>query len=134
MKTGPDALGTAENESIAQNKKTGPEHIFDGTEGVGSRFYVLRSQTHFRRYRGRLVLFSCFAHPDSFWAVLRASGQIFMFTIPDLFCAVSWAADPVCKFCASGLVFDYTEGVGSNFHVYTLGLVLCCIVGGGSRL
>jgi hypothetical protein len=35
-----------------------PGLIFDGTEGVGCRFHVLRSQTHFRRYRGRRVLFS----------------------------------------------------------------------------
>jgi hypothetical protein len=29
-----------------------PTLIFDGTEGLGSRFHVLRSQTHFQRYRG----------------------------------------------------------------------------------
>jgi hypothetical protein len=36
------------------------ELIFGGTEGVGSRFHVLRIRTHFRGYRGRLILFSCF--------------------------------------------------------------------------
>jgi hypothetical protein len=30
-----------------------PGHVFCGTEGVGSRFHVLCSLTHFRRYRGR---------------------------------------------------------------------------------
>jgi hypothetical protein len=30
-----------------------PELVFDGTGGVGSRFHVLRSRSHFRRYRGR---------------------------------------------------------------------------------
>jgi hypothetical protein len=38
-----------------------PRIIFDGTEGVGSRLNVLRSQTRFRRYRGRRVPFSCLA-------------------------------------------------------------------------
>jgi hypothetical protein len=71
---------------------------FGSTEGVESRFHVLRSRTRFRRYRGRLVPFSCFALPDSFSAVPRASL-------------------PVFTFCAPKLVFDGTEGVGSRFHV-----------------
>jgi hypothetical protein len=74
-----------------------PGIIFGGTEGVTYRFHVLRSQTHFRRYRGRRVPFSCFVCPDSFSTVSRASGLIFMF-------------------CAPGLVFGGTEGVGSRFH------------------
>jgi hypothetical protein len=87
-----------------------PGLILDGIEGAGSRFYVLRSRTHFRRYRGRRVPFSCFARyrgsrvpfssfvlPNSFWAAPRESGPVFMF-------------------CAPGLVFDGTEGVGSRFH------------------
>jgi hypothetical protein len=41
-----------------------PEHIFGGTEGIGSRFHVLRSR--------------------SFMAVPRASGAIFMFCTPEL--------------------------------------------------
>jgi hypothetical protein len=73
-----------------------PGHVFGGTEGVGSRFHVLRSGTRFRRYRGRRVLFSCFALPDSFSAIPRTSGPVFMF-------------------CAPGLIFDGTEGVGSRF-------------------
>jgi hypothetical protein len=71
--------------------------VFGGTEGVGSRFHVLRSRTHFRRYRGRQVLFSCFACPDSFSAVPRAAGHVFMFCVP-------------------GLVSGGTEGVKSHFH------------------
>jgi hypothetical protein len=71
---------------------------FCGTEGVGSRFHVLLSRTRFRRFRGRCVPFSYFALPDAFWALQRASGPVFMF-------------------CASGLVFDGFEGVGSRFHV-----------------
>jgi hypothetical protein len=72
--------------------------VFDGTEGVGSRFHVLHSRTHFRRCRVCQVPFSCFAVPSSFSAVLRVSGVIFMF-------------------CASRLVFGGTEGVGSSFNV-----------------
>jgi hypothetical protein len=72
--------------------------FFGGTEGVGSRFHVLRSQTRFRRYQGRRVPFSCFACPDSFSAVRRASCPVFMF-------------------CASGLIFGSTDHVGSHFHV-----------------
>jgi hypothetical protein len=75
-----------------------PELVFDGTEGVGSRFQVLCARTHFRRYRGRRVPFSCFACPDYFSVVPRASG-------------------PVFTFCAPELVFGGTEGVGSRFHV-----------------
>jgi hypothetical protein len=41
-----------------------PELIFDATEGVSSRFRVLRSRNHFRRYRGRRDPFSCFARPN----------------------------------------------------------------------
>jgi hypothetical protein len=75
-----------------------PGLVFSGTEGVGSRFQVLRARTRVQRYRGRRVPFSCFARPDSFSAVPRASGPVFMF-------------------CAPRLVFGGTEGVGSRFQV-----------------
>jgi hypothetical protein len=78
--------------------------IFDGTEGVESRFRVLRSRTHFRRYRGRRVLFSCFEHPDSFSAETRALAPVFMFCIP-------------------GHVFGGTEGVGSHFNILRARLI-----------
>jgi hypothetical protein len=91
--------------------------VFGDIEGVGSLFQVLRAQTHFRRYRVRRVNFyvlrahthfrqyqerqfpfSTFARPNSFLAVPRAPGLIFMF-------------------CAPGLVFGGTEGAGYRFHV-----------------
>jgi hypothetical protein len=50
--------------------------VFDGAEGVGSRFHVLRSQTHFRQYRGRRVMFSSSTIPDTFSVVPRASGPV----------------------------------------------------------
>jgi hypothetical protein len=75
-----------------------PGLVFGGAECVGSRFKILRAQTHFRRYRGSRFSFSCFALSDSFSAVLRVSGPVFMF-------------------CAPALVFDGTEGVRSRYHV-----------------
>jgi hypothetical protein len=74
-----------------------PGHAFGGTKGVVSCFHVLLSRTHFLRYRGHPIPFSCFPLPDMFSAVSRASGPIFMF-------------------CAPGLVFGGVEGVGSRFH------------------
>jgi hypothetical protein len=75
-----------------------PGLVFGGTKGVGSRFLVLHSRTHFRRFRGRRVPFSCFAPTDSFSTVPKASGPVFTFSAP-------------------GLVFGGTEGVASRFHV-----------------
>jgi hypothetical protein len=75
-----------------------PGLVLGGTEGVGSRFNDLRANIRFRRYRGRRVSFSCFALPDTFSAISRASSTVFMF-------------------CAPGLIFGGTEGVGSRFHV-----------------
>jgi hypothetical protein len=75
-----------------------PGFVFGCNEGVGYLFHVFRSLTHFRRYRGRQVPFSCFALPDTFSAVPRASGPVFMFCVP-------------------GLIFGGTRGVSSLFHV-----------------
>jgi hypothetical protein len=75
-----------------------PGHIFGSTEGVGSRFHVVRSRTRFPRYLRRRVPFSCFALPDQFLAVPTALGPVFML-------------------CAPGPVFHGTYGVGSHFHV-----------------
>jgi hypothetical protein len=82
------------------------------------------------------VKFSCFALPDSFWAVPRALGPVFMFSqrtrfrryrgrrvpfscfaLPDLFSALSRASGPVFMFCAPGLVFGDTKGAVYRFHV-----------------
>jgi hypothetical protein len=75
-----------------------PGLVFGGLEGDGSRFHVLRVGISFLRYRGRQVLFSYFARPDTFAAVPRASGPIF-------------------KYCAPGFIFGGTEGVRSRFNV-----------------
>jgi hypothetical protein len=73
--------------------------IFGGDEYIGSHFHVLFSRTHFRRCGARQVPFSCFARPDSFSTVPRASRPFFLF-------------------CAPGLHFGGIEGVGSLFHVW----------------
>jgi hypothetical protein len=75
-----------------------PELVFDRTEGVGSRYHVLIFWIRLGRYRRRRVSFSCFALSDSFWAIPRASGPVFMF-------------------CASRLFWGCTESDRSRFHV-----------------
>jgi hypothetical protein len=92
--------------------------VFNGTKGSGSRFHVLRSRAHFRRYGGRRVSISCIAQPDSFSAVPRASGPIFIFCAPNSFAAVPRESGPVFIFCAPEIVFGSTEGVRSRFHVF----------------
>jgi hypothetical protein len=81
-----------------------PEYIFGDTDGFGSRFHVLSSRTHFRRYCGRPLRFSCFALPDMFLAVKRAS-------------------DPVFIFCAPELIFGGPKGVGSRTHFCAIGII-----------
>jgi hypothetical protein len=71
---------------------------FGRYRGRRIQFNVLRSWTYFGRYRGRRVQLSCFALPDSFWVVPRVSGPVFMF-------------------CAPGLIFGGTEGVGLSYYV-----------------
>jgi hypothetical protein len=91
--------------------------FFGGTVGVVSRFHVLHARTHFRRYRGRRGLFSCFARPDSFSTVPRASDPVFIFCAPGLISAVPRATGPFFMFCAPGLVLDGIDGVWSRFHL-----------------
>jgi hypothetical protein len=133
-----------------------PVLVFGGTEGVGSRFHVLRRATHFTGYRRRRILFSCFARPNSFSTVPTTSGPVFMFcapghvfngangdgsrfhvlrsrtlfqryrgrpvpfscvVLPNSFSAVPRASGPVYMFCAPEFVFGGSEDVGSRFHV-----------------
>jgi hypothetical protein len=130
--------------------------VFGGSEDVWSNFHVLRVLTHFRRCRGRRVLFSCFALPDAFLAVPGASNPVFLFCDPilifgdtegvkscfhvlrartrfrhyrgrrvlfsrfallDSFLAVPRASCPVFMFCAPGLFFGGSGGVGSRFAI-----------------
>jgi hypothetical protein len=94
-----------------------PRLGFDGTEGVMSRFQVLRARTRFRRYRGRRLPFSCFARPDSFSTVTWASGPVFMFCVPVLiFGGTEGVGTRFLALCAQ-THFGGTEGVGAHFHV-----------------
>jgi hypothetical protein len=116
-----------------------PVLVFGGTEGVGSRFHVLQSRTCFGRYLGRRVPFSCFVLPDSFSALPRASGPVFMFCTSGLVFGVTEGVGPVFVFCAPGLIFGDSEGAVSRFHLLRSGtcfwryrgrqfrfLFLCC--------
>jgi hypothetical protein len=95
-----------------------PGLAFGGTEDVGSRFYVLRSRTRFRRYRGRRVPFSCFAPPDSLSAVLRASAPILMFAAPRIFFnGTEGVVSSFSCFALPDSFFGGIEGVGSRFYV-----------------
>jgi hypothetical protein len=96
-----------------------PGLVFGNTEGVGSLFHDLRSRIRFRRYRGCRVPFSWFALSESFSAV--PWDPFSCFALPDSFSAVPRASGPVFMFCALGLVFGGTEGVGSRFHVLCSG-------------
>jgi hypothetical protein len=153
----PNSFSAVPTTSCDIFKFCAPGHIFGGSEGVMYSFDVLRSRTRFRRYRGRRVMFSCcvlrtrfrryrgrrlplscFALPDTFPTVRKASGLVFMFLLLNTFRrwggrrvpfsffsapahvfggAVPRASGPVCKFCAPGLIFGGTGGVGSCSHV-----------------
>jgi hypothetical protein len=80
-----------------------PGLVFDGTEGVGPRFRVFLARIDFRWNRGRRILFSCFARPESFSAETRVSCTIFIF-------------------CGPEVISRCTEGVGYHFHVLRAGL------------
>jgi hypothetical protein len=95
-----------------------PGLVFDDIVGVGSRIHVLHARTRFRRYRGGRVMFSCFARLDSFSAVPRASGPVFLFCTPGLvFRDTEGVRSSFHVFCPPGLVFGGTDGAGSTFHV-----------------
>jgi hypothetical protein len=94
-----------------------PRHVYGGSDGVGSRFHVLRSLTRYQRYGGRRVQFSCFVRPDSSSAETKVPGPTFMFPHPETFPAVPRVSGPVFKFCAPELFFCGTAGIGSHFLV-----------------
>jgi hypothetical protein len=123
-----------------------PELVFGYTEGVGSSFHILRSRTHFRRYRGRRVLFSCFGLLNPFRAESRVEPRthfrryqgrrvpISCFSLPDSFSTVPRASVPVLMFCTFELVFDDTEALAPVLMFCASGLIFGCIEGVGSSL
>jgi hypothetical protein len=122
----PDSFSGVPRASIPVVMLSAPGLVFCGSEGVKSRFHVFRSRTCFRRCRVRRVPFSCFARPESFSAVSRASCPVFLFlcsrtrfrpyrgrpfpfscfSLSDMFLAVTRA---------SGSIFGGTVGVRSLF-------------------
>jgi hypothetical protein len=92
-----DLFSAVSRASVLVFKFCAARLVFGGKGGIGSSFHVLCPRARFRRYRGRRVSISCFALPDSFLAVPRASGPVFIF-------------------CALGVIFGGTEGVGTRFH------------------
>jgi hypothetical protein len=135
-----------------------PGLILGGIEGVGTSFHILYSEFYFRPYRGRLVQFSCFALPDPFSTIPRASSPFFMvcasepiirvnegnrssfcvlrsrthfrryrgrqvlfsyFALPNLPSAEPWPSVVIFMLCAHGPVFGGIEGLESIFLSWT---------------
>jgi hypothetical protein len=94
-----------------------PRRVFGGTEGVESRFHVLRACIRFRPYRGRQVPFSCFARPNMFSAIPRVTVPFLYFALPNIFYAVPSASGPVLMFCAPDLIFGSLEGDRFRFLI-----------------
>jgi hypothetical protein len=99
-----------------------PGRAFGGTVVAVSSFYVLRSWTHFRRYRGHRFQFSSFKISDPFSAIPRASCSVFMFCTP---CPILSSRTRIrrfrmCRglifmFCAPGLIFVVSMASGLVF-------------------
>jgi hypothetical protein len=94
-----------------------PGHVFSGTEGVGSRFHILRSRTHFMRYWGRRVPFFVLRAQTHFLRFRGRRVPFSCFPLPNIFSAVPRASGPAFMFCVPVLIFGGTEGVMSRFHV-----------------
>jgi hypothetical protein len=75
-----------------------PRPIFGGTDGVKSRYIILRSRTHFRRYRRHQITFSCFALSNTFSAVPRRRDPFSCLALLDIFSAVPRASGHVFMF------------------------------------
>jgi hypothetical protein len=91
-------------------------HVFDGTERVKCRFHDLQSQTRFRRYSGRPLLFYVLRSRTRFRRCGGRRVPFSCFALPDSFSALPRASGPVSMVCAPGLVFDGSSAVGSHFH------------------
>jgi hypothetical protein len=111
----PDLFSTVPRASSPDYMFCAPGLVFDGSESVVPSFLFWHSQSRFQRYRGRRYPFSCFALPDSFSTVSRASCPVFEFCSFRLVFAVPRASGPSFMFGALGLDSGGTEGAESNF-------------------
>jgi hypothetical protein len=102
----PDSFSAVPRAPSPVFKFCAPRLIFRGVESVGYHFHVLHAQTHFQWYRGRRVPFSCFAHPDSFSAVPKASGPVFMFCALDLVLRSKLAILSLCFLPLNSFIVD----------------------------
>jgi hypothetical protein len=70
-----DSFSAVPRESCPVFMFCAPGLIFGCAECVGSRFHLLCSRTHLRRYQWRRVPFSCFALPDTFFSGTECVGS-----------------------------------------------------------
>jgi hypothetical protein len=100
-----------------------PRLIFGGTQGIRNQFLILHSRICFRRFRVRLVTFSRFVRLEWFrWSRGRQVPfscwvSFSCFVLSELFPAVPRPSGAFFIFCAPGLFFGGTEGLGSRFHL-----------------
>jgi hypothetical protein len=113
----PDSFSTVPSASGPVFMFGAPGLVFDGAEFVGSRFHILPARTHFWRYGVRRLPFTCFSRPDSIRRYRGRHVPFSCFARSETFSAVARASGPVFMFCAPGHIFDGTDGVGSRFHV-----------------
>jgi hypothetical protein len=130
----PDSFSTLPRTSGPIFLCCAPVLVLGGTEGVRSRFYVLRSLTHFRCYRGRRLPFSCFTLRTRFPWYRGRRVPFSCFELPDSFLEVGRVSGPVYIFSAPGLIFDSSKGVGSRLHIFARpNSFFGCTEGAGSR-
>jgi hypothetical protein len=111
-----------------------PGLVFGYNEGVGSHFLVLRSRTHFRRYRRYRVPFSCSGLISDGTEGVEFGYHILRFRTrfrryrgrrdpfsclvrPNSFRTILRASGSIVMFCAPEIIFGGTEDVGSHFHI-----------------
>jgi hypothetical protein len=94
----PDSFSAVPRASVPVLKFCASRLVVSGTEGIGTRFLVLRARNHFEVTEGVGLHFHVWRALTHFRRYLGRRHPIFLF-------------------CAPGLVFGGTEGVGSRFQV-----------------